>query len=39
MAENLTGQLVERNPNFLDVEDRVAGDLSAATQIGGGRGR
>ena len=39
MAEDLAGQLVEGHTNFLDVEDRVAGDFATAAQIGGGRGR
>ena len=31
----ISRELVERNTDFLDVEDRVAGDFSATTQIGG----
>src|SRR5262249_7780226 len=39
MAEDLAGELVERHTDLLDVEDRVAGDLAAAAEVGGRRDR
>ena len=39
VAEDLAGELVERDADLLDVEDRVAGDLAAAAQVGGGGDR
>ncbi len=39
VAEDLAGQLVEGDADLLDVEDRVAGDLAAAAQVGGRCGR
>ena len=37
MAKDFAGELVERDANFLDVENRVAGDFATAAQVGGRR--
>ena len=34
MTQNLTGKLIECDADFLDVENRVAGDLTATAQVG-----
>ena len=36
VAEDLAGELVHRDADLLDVEDRVAGDLAAAAEVGAG---
>ena len=38
MAEDLAGELVERDADLLDVKDGVAGDLATAAEVGGWRG-
>ena len=37
VAEDLAGELVQRDADLLDVEDGVAGDLAAAAEVGGRR--
>ena len=39
MAKDFAGELVERDANFLDVEDGIARDFAATAQVGGRRDR